>query len=157
MPVADADRAEPTEVAAVAAPSLANLPIVGLTRRRLAWIVAALVAGWILFTFARQVGEAADATARAERVRAENATVSAELERLTAELTFIQDPRFVAQQARAYGIGTRKERPFTLAADASPVPVDAPGSDTRRIGYREVVRTPLEAWGQLLFGSGPER
>ena len=154
MPPADA---EPEAAAAVAAPTLSSLPIAGLTRRRLAWIVAALVAGWILFTFARQVGEAADATARAERVRAENATISAELERLTEELTFIQDPRFVAQQARAYGIGARKERPFTLAADASPVPADAPGSATRRIGYRQEARTPLEAWAQVLFGGGPER
>jgi len=140
-----------------ASPSLRTLPIAGFTRRRLAWIVAALVAGWILLTFARQVGEAADATVRADRVRAENVTISADLARLTAELAFIQDPRFVAQQARAYGIGARKERPFTLAADASPLPGDAAGSETRRVGYREVERTPLEAWAQLLFGSGPSR
>jgi len=144
-------------VAAGASPSLGTLPIAGFTRRRLAWIVAALVAGWILLTFARQVGEAADATARADRVRAENVTIAADLARLTAELAFISDPRFVAQQARAYGIGARKERPFTLEAGASPLPGDAAGSETRRVGYREVERTPLDAWTQLLFGSGPSR
>ncbi len=144
-------------VTAAASPTLESLPIAGITRRRLAWIVATIVAGWILLTFARQVGEAADATVRADRVRAENATIAADIERLTAELEFIQDPRFIAQQARAYGIGARKERPFTLEADPSPLPADAAGSETRRVGYREVVRTPLEAWAQLLFGSSPSR
>jgi hypothetical protein len=117
--------------------------------------VACVVAGWILLAFARQVGEAAEATARADRTRAENASISAELDRLRAELAFIQEPRFIALQARAYGVGGRRERPFTLGVAAPPLPPDAPGSASQRVGYRTVERTPLEAWIQVLFGGRP--
>jgi cell division protein FtsB len=140
---------------AAAASVPAKLPAVsflGLDRRRLAWALAAIVAAWILFTFARQVGEAADASARAERARAANATLAAELDRLRAELQLIQEPRYIALQARAFGVGGRGERQFTLEAGAPTLPPDAPGSASKRIGYREVTRTPLEAWIQLLFG-----
>ncbi len=139
-----------SEVAAAAA--LPRIPLAGLSRRRLAWVLAAVVAAWVLFTFARQVGEAADASARAERARATNASLATQLERLQAELTIIQEPRFVALQARAYGVGGHGERGFTLAAGAPSLPPDAPGSASQRIGYREVRRTPLEAWLTLLFG-----
>lgn len=141
--------------AAEASPSLPSVSVAGLSRKRLAWIVACVVAGWILLTFARQVGEAAEASARADRTRADNASITAELDRLRAELTFIQDPRFITLQARAYGVGTRREKPFTLAVGAPPLPPDAPGSASQRVGYRPLERTPLEAWIQLLFGERP--
>jgi hypothetical protein len=141
--------------AAAATPAqLPSIPLAGLTRRRLAWILAAAVAVWILFTFARQVSEAADATARAERARAANATLIDQLERLRAELAFIQQPEFVALQARAYGVGGRGERQFTLSAGAPTLPPDAPGSATQRVGYRVETRTPLDAWITLLFDPG---
>jgi len=143
------------EPAAAATPAqLPALPLAGLTRRRLAWILAAAVAVWILFTFARQVSEAADATARAERARTANTTLLAELDRLRAELAFIQRPEYVGLQARAYGVGGRGERQFTLAAGAPTLPPDAPGSATQRVGYRVETRTPLDAWITLLFDPG---
>jgi hypothetical protein len=132
---------------------LPEIPLAGFTRRRLAWILAALVAAWILFTFGRQVGDAADASARAERARATNTTLAAELDRLRAELAFIQQPKYVALQARAFGVGGRGERQFTLAAGAPTLPPDAPGSATQRIGYRVVTRSPFDAWLIVLFGS----
>ncbi|MCU0504799.1 MAG: hypothetical protein MUE82_03340 [Chloroflexi bacterium] len=141
------------EGGATAAAPLPAVSLLGLDRRRLAWIVAAVVAAWILFTFARQVGEAAEASARADRARAANTTLAAELDRLRAELQLIQEPRYVALQARAYGVGGRGERQFTLEAGAPTLPPDAPGSASKRIGYREVTRTPLDAWIQLLFGT----
>ncbi len=134
---------------------LPAVSFLGLDRRRLAWALAAVVAAWILLTFARQVGEAADAAARADRARAENATLAAQLDRLRAELQLIQEPRYVALQARAFGVGGRGERQFTLQAGAPSLPPDAPGSASQRIGYREVARTPLDAWIELLFGAGP--
>jgi cell division protein FtsB len=145
--------AQDAPVAAQGPAQLPSLPLAGFDRRRLAWILAAAVAAWILFTFARQVSEAADATARADRARAANATLAEELDRLRAELQLIQEPRYVALQARAYGVGGRGERQFTLQAGAPSLPPDAPGSASTRIGYRDVTRTPLEAWLQLLFGS----
>ena len=146
--------AEPAGVAS--AVPLPALPLAGLNRRRVAWILAAVVATWILFTFARQVSEAADATARAERARAVNQTLIAELERLRAELAFIQEPRFVSLEARAYGVGGRGERQFTLSAGAPTLAPDAPGSATQRVGYREETRTPLDAWIQVLFDPGTD-
>jgi len=137
------------------APALPSVAVGGLTRKRLAWIVACVVAGWILFTFARQVGEAADATARADRARADNASIAAELGRLQGELAYIQQPRFVAQQARAYGVGGRREHPFPIQVGTAPLPADAPGSASQRVGYRTTDRSPLQAWIQVLFGPAP--
>lgn len=146
---------QPPEDAPATPPSLPSVAVAGLSRKRLAWIVACVVAGWILLTFARQVGEAADATARADRARAENGSIAAELARLQGELAYIQQPRFVAQQARAYGVGGRREHPFTLQVGSPPLPADAPGSASQRVGYRATERSPLQAWIQVLFGPAP--
>ena len=59
----------PTPVAAGASASLADLPVAGLTRRRIALLLGALVAAWVIVLFARQVGEASEATARADAMR----------------------------------------------------------------------------------------
>jgi hypothetical protein len=156
VPVAATSADEPPlEEAPATPPSLPSVAVAGLSRKRLAWIVACVVAGWILLTFARQVGEAADATARADRARAENGSIAAELGRLEGELAYVQQPRFVAQQARAYGVGGRREHAFTLQVDAPPLPADAPGSASQRVGYRTTERSPLQAWIQVLFGPAP--
>src|SRR4051794_2753778 len=47
-------------------PDLATLPIAGITRRRVAMGIGALLAAWVVVIFARQVSEAAAASARAE-------------------------------------------------------------------------------------------
>ena len=59
---------------------------------------------------------------------------------------------FVAFQARAFGMGGPKERRFTLAADAPPLPSDAPGSASLRVGAALERQDPLDSWLSLLFG-----
>jgi len=134
-------------------PDLAALPITGFTRRRLAMVLGALLAAWIVVVFARQVSEAAAATARAESMVAANAASQAQIDGLEQELETIQQPRYILQQARGFGLGTSREIPFTLAAGASPLPADAPGSAVRRVGAAASV-SPLERWLTILFGPG---
>ena len=110
---------------------LATLPIVGLTRRRMAMIAAAFLAAWIVVAFARQV---ADASAAATRLEA------------------IGRQRFVEQQARAHGVGDVDEIPFTLAPDSPPLADDAPGSASVRLGAQAEDVAPLERWLTVLFG-----
>ena len=137
----------------VAEPDLTALPIVGITRRRLATVLGALLAAWVVILFARQVSEASAATARAEAMVAANAARKAEIVALEQELDRIQQPRFILQEARGYGLGGSKEIPFTLAPGASPLPADAPGSAAKRVGA-ETSSSPLEHWLTLLFGPG---
>ena len=74
------------------------------------------------------------------------------VEGLARELEQIQRQRYVEQQARGYGLGGAKEIPFTLADDAPPLPDDAPGSASVRLGADRSRVTPLERWLTLLFG-----
>src|SRR6187402_2407731 len=110
-PIDDApDETDTTTSAAVdpgssGEPDLATLPIVGLTRRRAAILLGALLAGWIVILFARQVSEASAATGRAETMVADNAARRSEIAGLERELQRIQQQRFVVQQARGYGLG----------------------------------------------------
>ena len=79
-PVTKADEpvAPPTPVRGGAASvSLAELPVAGLTRRRIALLIGALVAAWVILLFAHQVGQASEASARADAMRASNATLEA--------------------------------------------------------------------------------
>lgn len=132
---------------------LSALPIAGLTQRRVALLLGALIAAWIMVLFVRQVGDAAAATARAETMIADNAARHAEIAGLERELDRIQQRRFILQQARAYGLGGHNEIAFTLDPDAPALPAHAPGSAALRIGAPAVV-TPLDSWLNLLFGQG---
>ncbi len=134
------------------APDLAGLPIAGITRRRVAWLLAAAVSIWIVFVFARQVGDAGAAAGRAERLRIDNSALVSQVDGLQRELDLIQRQAFIEQQARAYGLGGKAERPFTLGPDAAPLPADAPGSASVRLGAKSVPTSPLEVWLDLLFG-----
>jgi cell division protein FtsB len=137
---------------AAVAPDLAALPIVGITRRRMAILMSALLAAWIVVAFARQVGEASDAMARAQDIASTNAAMRIEVAALERELELIARQRYVEQQARAYGLGGSSETPFSLAADAPPLPEDAPGSAALRVGARADGVSPLERWLTVLFG-----
>ena len=132
-------------------PDLATLPIVGITPRHLAAVLGVLLAVWILFVFARQVSEAAAATGRAEAMVEANAAKRADIAGLERELDRIQQPRFILQQARAYGLGGSREIPFTLDPDAPPLDANAPGSAASRVGATSSA-SPLERWLTLLFG-----
>ena len=136
-----------------AEPDLAALPIAGLSQRKVASILGALVAAWIIILFARQVGDASAASARAESMIADNAARKAQVAALDRELARIQQSRFVLLQARAHGLGGHNEIAFTLDPDAPPLPSDAPGSAAVRVGASVPV-SPLDHWLALLFGSG---
>jgi hypothetical protein len=134
------------------APDLAALPIIGITRRRVAIIGSAMLAAWIVIAFARQVGEVSAASARAEDIASANASLRIEVGALERELDLIARQRYVEQQGRAYGLGAEREIPFTLAHDAPALPDDAPGSAALRVGARSEQVAPLERWLTVLFG-----
>ena len=132
---------------------LSSLSIAGITRRRVGWVVAALVSAWIVVVFARQAGETAAASNRAEQIARENAALAAEVAALKNELKIIERPEYVAQQARGYQVGSRQEIPFILDPSVPHPGPDAPGSASLRVGAPEERPTPLESWLSLLFGS----
>ena len=134
-------------------PDLAALPIIGITRRRAAILLGALLAAWIVIVFARQVSEASNASGRAEAMVAANAGKRTALSGLERELERIQQQRFIEQQARGYGLGRPKEIAFTLEAGAPALDPNAPGSAAQRVGAHTSV-SPVERWLTLLFGPG---
>ena len=131
---------------------LATLPIVGLTRRRMAMIASAMLAAWIVIAFARQVAEASDAATRAGDIATGNATLSIEVASMERELDAIGRQRFIEQQARAHGVGDVDEIAFTLAAGSPALAPDAPGSAAVRLGAEIEDVSPLERWLTVLFG-----
>jgi cell division protein FtsB len=145
--------AEPSPAAAAAIGSLADLPVAGLTRRRIALLIGAILAAWVVVLFARQVGEASEATTRAAEMRASNATLASDVAAAEHELALIQQQAYVQQQAREYRLGHPREIPFILSDDAPALAADAPGSAAVRLGEVADRRTPLESWLDLLFGS----
>jgi cell division protein FtsB len=154
----DADETDPDEFEAFDSPSggpgqpdLSALPIAGITRRRVGFLVAALVSAWIVIVFARQVGDASSAGVRVEALTEQNAELGGRVAALEREAALIQRQEWIVQQARGHGLGESGEIPFTLAS-APPLPPDAPGSAAVRLGGRTERPTPLEAWLSLLFG-----
>jgi cell division protein FtsB len=144
----DAESGGPVRIA----PDLAALPIVGLTRRRVAALIGVLLAVWIVMLFARQVGEAQAATTTAERLAIENQAQQLQAAALERELELIGRQRYIEQQARGYGLGSSREIAFTLDPDAPEVPDDAPGSAALRVGAPRDDVSPLERWLTVLFG-----
>jgi cell division protein FtsB len=131
---------------------LEGFGVVGITRRRVAWLLAAIVATWVVIVFARQVGEASTASGRASAIEAQNEQLAANVAALRRELDTIQRRPFILQQARANGLGEPNERPFRLAPGSSPLPANAPGSAVARLGSVTHRDSPLESWLSLLFG-----
>ena len=142
----------PTPAAAAALGSLSDLPVAGLTRRRIALLLGALIAAWVIVLFARQVGEASDASTLAADMRASNTALAATVNALKDELVLIQRQEYIQQQAREYRLGGTRELPFILADDAPALPAGAPGSAAARLGATVDRPTPVEAWLDLLFG-----
>lgn len=131
---------------------LSALSVAGITRRRVGWVVAVLLAAWILAIFAKQTGEATQAAQRADEIAIENAALVAEVAALEEELQLIERPAYVEQQARGYQLGTAREIPFTLAPSVRSPGPNAPGSASGRLGAEADRVTPLESWLSLLFG-----
>jgi hypothetical protein len=153
-PLAELEEVWPATPPMPQEPGLAALPIVGITRRRIAAFVAVLLAIWIVGVFVRQVGEASAATSTADELAAANVAQAARVASLERELELIARSKFIKQQARGYGLGTPREIPFALAADAPPLPEDAPGSAVTRVGVERQSVAPLERWLTVLFGPG---
>ena len=155
-PAPDATPDTPPPVVAPAASTtlatLADLPVAGLTRRRIALLLAALVAAWVIVLFARQVSEASEASTRADEMRVQNELLAADVTALEDELALIQRQAYIEQQAREYRLGAPRERPFILADDAPALASDAPGTAATRLGANLDDETPLESWLDLLFG-----
>jgi cell division protein FtsB len=161
QPAADLDAADPAppslgapSVRAAAVASLSDLPVAGLTRRRIALAIGALVCAWVIVLFARQVGQASEATAHAQAMRTANAALEVNVAALQQELDLIQRQAYIAQQAREYRLGSPREIPFALADDAPSLAPDAPGSAGVRLGAVTDRPSPLGSWIRMLFGPG---
>jgi hypothetical protein len=137
------------------APSLAGLSVAGFTRRRVAWLIAGLMTVWIVVVFTRQVGDASAKAAQADEARAANVSLQEDVVALQHEYELVQQPTFIEQQAHGLGLGGDKDHAFTLSPDASPLPANAPGSASVRLGAVPADRSPLDSWLDLLFGPTP--
>lgn len=131
---------------------LSALSVAGITRRRVGFVAAALVSAWIIVVFARQASEAATAAGRADQIARDNAALSAEVAALDHELSTIERPQYIAQQARNYGLGGPSEIAFTLDPSVPAPGPNAPGSASSRVGVHAERVSPLESWLSLLFG-----
>src|SRR3954468_13850418 len=76
---------------------LSALPVIGFSRRRLAFLGAALVTAWIVVAFARQVGDAGAAGGRLETIETSNAELAGRVAALRHEYELIQRPEWIAQ------------------------------------------------------------
>jgi cell division protein FtsB len=131
---------------------LSGLTVAGLTRRRAAFLAAAFVAAWVVILFARQVGQASEASQRLRDLDAGNQRLTAQVASLERELELIQRQEYILQAARGYGLGRGREIPFTLKPGAPPIAANAPGSASLRLGATDDSQSPLESWLGLLFG-----
>jgi cell division protein FtsB len=132
-------------------PDLSALPVIGITRRRMAFLGAAFATVWIVIGFARQVGEASAASARVADLRKGNVELAAEVAALERERNLIQGEPYILQQARGIGLGGPRDIAFTLS-EQPVLPADAPGSAAVRLGAHTDTETALESWLSLLFG-----
>jgi hypothetical protein len=131
----------------------ASLPMPSLSRRRVVTAAGVLLAGLLTVSFVQQVGEASAAADRAEELRAANAGLRDDVARLQQDLNHVQDLHFIQLEGRGFGLGAKGEIPFALAAGASALPADAPGSASVRLGAPPA-HNNLDAWLELLFGGG---
>ena len=147
-----AEETEPSEAETAIRPDLAGLTVAGLTRRRVALLAAAFVCAWIVILFARQVGQATEATKRLRDLDTGNQTLTAQVASLERELQLIQRQEYILQAARGYGLGRGREIPFALQPGTPQLSSNAPGSASLRLGATDNTQSPLESWLSLLFG-----
>lgn len=115
-------------------------------------IAIGIVAIWLVFVFARALGDVDHATATKQGIAAEAATLQARLDADHRELQLVQSDAFQRMQARAYGLGAPGEVVFSLPQDApSPPPITPLGATTTSdVGATE---SPLDAWLRIIFGN----
>ncbi|MBI2763089.1 MAG: hypothetical protein HYX54_04975 [Chloroflexi bacterium] len=103
--------------AEAADPSL--IPMATISPRKLLHVVAVVALAWGVISFGRQVATASAASTRADALRAANAALQGEVTAMQRELALIREGRYVAQQARAYRLGSPDEIPFALQPAAT--------------------------------------
>ena len=123
------------------------------TRGALIFLGQALLVALFVLEFGRNLIGVIQVNARLAQLRDETAALQARADALTAERVLLDDAAFLELVARGYSLGSAVERPFVLAADAAPLPEDAPGSGARRFSPDASTRSPLDAWLDLLLGS----
>lgn len=121
-------------------------------RDRVALIAVSAIALVFVVTFARSLVGALEARAAVEKLRNENAGLQEQVDAIAAERLLLDDRAFLELLARGYGLGSPLEHPFALAADAAALPLDAPGSPSRRLAVPRAERSPLDLWIEILFG-----
>ena len=94
---------DPADAPAAEGIDLSALSVAGITRRRVGWIAAGLLSAWIVVVFARQAGEAATASTRADQIARDNAALAAEVALLERELGSLR------------GLSTSPSRPARMA------------------------------------------
>ena len=122
------------------------------TAARLRILVMLVIVLAFLLVVGRSLIGALEVNAEISRLRDENAALAAKAEALSAERILLDDAAFLDLIARGYSLGSSVERPFVLAADATELPADAPGSAARRLTVIEEARSPIDAWIEVLFG-----
>ncbi|KGA13180.1 MAG: hypothetical protein DWI32_00820 [Candidatus Aquidulcis sp.] len=123
------------------------------TRGALIFLGQALLVALFVLEFGRNLIGVIQVNTRLAQLRDETAALQARADALTAERVLLDDAAFLELVARGYSLGSAVERPFVLAADAAPLPEDAPGSGARRFSPDASTRSPLDAWLDLLLGS----
>ena len=123
------------------------------TRGALIFLGQALLVTLFVVEFGRNLIGVIQVNTRLAQLRDETAALQARADALTAERVLLDDAAFLELVARGYSLGSAVERPFVLAADAAPLPEDAPGSGARRFTSEALTRSPLDAWLDLLLGS----
>ena len=123
------------------------------TRGALIFLGQALLVALFVLEFGRNLIGVIQVNSRLAQLRDETAALQARADALTAERVLLDDAAFLELVARGYSLGSAVERPFVLAADAAPLPEDAPGSGARRFSPDASTRSPLDAWLDLLLGS----
>jgi cell division protein FtsB len=123
------------------------------TRGALIFLGQALIVALFVVEFGRNLIGVIQVNTRLAQLRDETAALQARADALTAERVLLDDAAFLELVARGYSLGSAMERPFVLAADAAPLPEDAPGSGARRVTSEAPTRSPLDAWLDLLLGS----
>jgi hypothetical protein len=118
----------------------------GLTRRRVAFALGAILVLWVVLVFGRAVATSADAAHQVQLLQAANAARAAQLVAGDREMRLVQTAAYLDLEARAEGQGTPAEHIFALASGApSPRPITPLGSPTQPLPP-----TPLDAWLRLL-------
>jgi len=123
------------------------------TRSALIFLGQALIVTLFVVEFGRNLIGVIQVNTRLAQLRDETAALQARADALTAERLLLDDAAFLELVARGYSLGSSVERPFVLAADAAPLPEDAPGSAARRFAPEAPTRSTLDAWLDLLLGS----